>query len=202
MDHKAHTAQYEVHTSTREELNEGWVWVRNEADKDLKKKLEGRRRIVRISNSSNHIYCEALYVNNLDLKWFKKRFKLRSNDKVIFISQWYLCRLGFDKNPFCANLTINTQRKIWLQFQACLEHPQIVVLLSTVLGIIGVGLGLISVGLGLISSGIGLIAIPCWGPDIFPAMWIAGGAMVLGGLVLIIYGVIQLIKRASYAPRC
>lgn len=190
MDHKVYTSRYEVHTSTREELNEGWVWLKNDENEELKNKVEGRRPIVRISNSKKHVYCEALYVNDLDLEWFRKKppFKDVSDDKLIFISQWYLRRLGFEKNPGSAELAIDTKTKISWQFLACLVHPQIMVLLSTVLGIIGVGLGIIGLGLGC-------IAIPCWSQGI-----IVGIVFIVVGILVIGYGSLQLFRRAIYNP--
>lgn len=202
MDHK-HPASYEVHTSTREEMNEGWVWVRNEADPELKRKLEGRRRIVRINN---HVYCEALYMNERDLKWLKEHKpsfydKIVSDDKLIFISQWYRQPLEVhpgNEQDLTIELTESRWEQVQWQFWACLQHPQIVVLLSTVLGIISVGLGVIGVGLGVIGLGTGLTCIP----GIVIVMKWFGVACVVFGAVIIVCGVIQLFKRATYAPPC
>jgi len=211
---------YEIHSSTREEMNEGWVWVRN---KELEIDLKGRRRIVRISYSNNHpVYCEALYVSDkYDIKWFNGHFGTKTPDgsickypyadssdsslpinwekELIFISQWYRQALGIKEQELPVNkeLTIEVTKKrckqiLW-QFLACLEHPQIMVLLSTVLGIL-------SVGLGIIGFGIGLIAIPICSSGIFPVVRCIGGVIMVFGLGVMVCGFSQLIRRATYAP--
>jgi hypothetical protein len=51
---------YEVHTALREDLNEGWIWIKNGV---LEDKLQNQRRIVRINTEDKkRVYCEALYV--------------------------------------------------------------------------------------------------------------------------------------------
>jgi hypothetical protein len=63
MGHDAHTKPYEVHTALRDDLNEGWMWVR---DSGLKDQLQDQRRIVRIEFNSKKVYCEALYADELN----------------------------------------------------------------------------------------------------------------------------------------
>ncbi|HVM72576.1 MAG TPA: hypothetical protein VMT91_12520 [Anaerolineales bacterium] len=226
---KPYTAYYEVHSSTREELNDGWVWIRNEADANLKGKLEARRRIVRMIYSKNPpVYCEALYVSDdYDIKWFNRHFgtknldssrckypdtdssdsslSLNWNKELIFISQWYRQHLGIKGklrtiHPLEIEIAESGWTQVLWQFRACLQHPQIVVLLSTVLGII-------SVGLGIIGFGIGLIAIPAFSRYLFSLINIIinelkclGVVFVMIGAVTIFCGVKELFKRATYAP--
>ncbi len=70
MGHDAHTKPYEVHTALGDDLNEGWVWVR---DSGLKDQLRDQRRIVRIEFNSKKVYCEALYADDYYLKRFNER---------------------------------------------------------------------------------------------------------------------------------
>jgi len=118
-------------------------------------------------------------VSDNDLNWFKQRFETKKSDvsicecqyadlqraseskdwdnkNLIFINQWYRQRLGIKEvqSKEVQNneeLTINTQSKICWQIKACLQHPQIVVRLSTILGIISVALGIIAILIGCIT---------------------------------------------------
>ena len=150
---------YEVHTALWEDLNEGWIWIKDEA---LKDKLQNQRRIVRInSENQKKVYSEALYVENFYLERFNERMKPEhripsSKDRLIFISGWYRNILGIKVQEIRGqkNLTITPCKfpcSLMWQLSACLQHPQVVVFLGTNLAIIGLGLGGIAVGLGLIT---------------------------------------------------
>lgn len=65
------TINYRVSHASRDDRNEGWVWIKNE---ELEKKIEGKRRIVKIekieseagdARESKPVYCEALYADDL-----------------------------------------------------------------------------------------------------------------------------------------
>ena len=145
MGTDTHTKPYEVHTALRDDLNEGWVWVR---DSGLKDQLQDQRRIVRIEFNSKKVYCEALYVDD----YYLDRFKIDSTKDLIFINAWYRQRLGIPRDP-CSEQDLQiavAKFPLLSQFCACLQHPQSVVFLATVLAILGLGLGIIGIGLGLI----------------------------------------------------
>jgi len=149
---------YDVHTSLDEDKNEGWVWIRNS---HLKNDLEGKRRIIRITaETKKKVFCEALYA---DPRYMKKWYVIWVNDgreippptqNLAFISEWHRILLGIEKiwkDP--RNLAIdypeNSLRPFWWQLCACLDHPQVVVRLATLLAIIGVGLGILGMGVGI-----------------------------------------------------
>src|SRR5712692_9385353 len=92
------------------------------------------------------------------------RTKGRTTPPLVFMGQWHRRRLGLtvltrDKvrqhdpyDPWSLEITIGKfPRSIWWQFRAGVEHPQLVVVLATVLAIVGLGVGVIGLGLGLIA---------------------------------------------------
>ena len=191
MVSKVLTESYEVHSALREDLNEGWIWIKNDV---LKDKLQYRRRIVRINTENEKkVYCEALYVDDFYEKEFKKRCNGIdfSKDRLIFISGWYRQKLGIKREdiPCPRNLTITLPkisklRLLLWSLQACLQHPQIVVFLATVLAIIGLGLGVIAVGLGLIAI-----------EDQCPVGREVAIASVVVGFVVCLYGITRFFNR-------
>lgn len=142
---------YEVHPARSEDVNEARVWIK---DSRLHEELHGRRRVVRITNSKKIVYCEALYAD----EYYITNYGGRScpldpqHDRLIFMSAWYRRLLGIEGQG-CVPITISLTafpRSAWWQIRVCIGHPQLVVLVATVLGLIGLGLGLIGVGLGLL----------------------------------------------------
>ena len=189
--------EYHLYPASRDNQNEGWAWIQNEC---LSEEIRGQRHIIHIKQvgSPKSVYCEALYADPADVKVFNKdrenpenKVENPAQDHLIFLSSWYRRRLEIKHHsgPLTINLEITIckfPRSLWAQILACVEHPQLVVLLATVLGIIGVGLGLIGVGLGI-------IGIASWSP-------VAGDfgivCMALGILVSA-FGLVPLFKRAA-----
>jgi hypothetical protein len=196
MVSKALTESYEVHSSLREDLNEGWIWIK---DDGLKDKIEYRRRIVRIkTKNEKKVYCEALYIDDYYVKERKKRgYGIDFNkDHLIFISGWYRQKLGIEREDIgCQrNLTITLPKlrlPMW-SLQACLQHPQIVVFLATVLAIIGLGLGVIAVGLGFIA----IKDLCVLGRRASLAFMSVGIVIGFLGILFCLYGIIGFFKRS------
>ncbi len=183
--------KYELHTVLRDDFNEGWIWVK---DKNLQH-LEGRRRIVKVGYKAKHIYCELLYATKRDINRFNEHFcpkieaqKIEGEDsRLIFISTWYRNLLGIPKECLTEEICVSVKESNSLRayFCVCLQHPQAVVLLATVLAFIGVGLGFIGAGLGI-------IGIPEWRP----VGECIGRAVVALGVLLSILSVLPLFRRA------
>ena len=81
MCRQTHTKPYEVHTALRDDLNEGWVWVK---DSSLTDQLQFQRRVIRIQADNKKVYCEALYADKyyVDLLPFRRHlsfFTKRNN---------------------------------------------------------------------------------------------------------------------------
>jgi len=142
---------YSVLWALREDFNEGWIWIR---DSDLRARVELSRPIVRIRVGKKTAYCEAVWAGES----YFNRFRAAAGDiapssRVVFISDWYRRRLGIATGE--ADLDIQFSRRplsraVW-RLLACFQHPQVVVVLATSLGIIGVGLGVMGLGFGVIS---------------------------------------------------
>jgi hypothetical protein len=177
-------SSYQVHTALREDFNQGWIWIRSN---DLLRRIEGSRKIVRIRKSErkNGVYCEAVWADDFYIREFKIIDPMTA-DCQIFMGKWYRHRLEVEKGQR-VELAIDFPgrvQKIFWQFRACLQHPQVVVVLATALGIIAVGLGIIGFGLGLI----GIQHLAPFGQGV-------GLGFVLVGAVVVFLGIAPLATR-------
>ena len=139
---------YEVHQSLREDLNEGSIWL---LDPSLCPQIRNKRRIVKISRGAASVCCEALYATEDYLgrrRWGGKDQK-HPGHRMIFLSGWYRAHLRIDGPPGTrAELKIdlgNYAQQLGWQVAACIDHPQVAVFLSTILGVIGLGLAFIAI---------------------------------------------------------
>lgn len=175
---------YDVHTSPDEDKNEGWVCIRNTG---LEKELDGQRRIIRVTTEegkSKSIFCEALYADRWYMekwieRWTKRRQKIPSaSENLAFISLWYRNRLGIGIGHQSLAIEYrDTPRPFWWQVRACIDHPQVVVRLATLLAIIGLGLGILALGLGI-------AGVHEWEPY---GSWI-GWSLALSGVLVMVLG--------------
>jgi hypothetical protein len=184
---------YEWHQTEREDLNEGWIWIRNA---DLREEVEERRPVLLLKHASRSVCCETLWADDA---WLSRRHKpilaakFTGTEKLIFLSAWYRRRLGIDNKPGSKiELKISTNpswwllRPLWWQLRAGAAHPQIAVAMSTVLAVIGTGLGI--VGLATVFQK----------PHLPTDIWEAGAwAIALVGFVVILLGFAPLYSRAK-----
>jgi len=138
---------YEIHQVEREDLNEGWIWLRN---KRLRDRIENRRPalLVKDETSGRKVCCEILYADETYLHNRRNWISEDNQNNLLFLSAWYRQRLGIEGEAgplrrFDVRVTGNFFRTIWWQLRACARHPQIAVVLSTVLAIVGTGLGIL-----------------------------------------------------------
>ncbi|MEZ8097228.1 hypothetical protein ACED51_24285 [Photobacterium swingsii] len=131
----------------RSDINDGFVWV---ARKNFKP-----RSIIKIKNKDNGkvVYCEYLEVDQNFLNDYNKkpRLTINPNEDLIVISEWYRKKLGDIPTKQEVDLDINEVDSHWAKFRTCINHPQIVVRLSSWLAVISVCLGIVSFILGVIS---------------------------------------------------
>lgn len=176
---------YVIHQVEREDLNEGWIWVRSER---LKTKIENRRPVVRVrdTRSGKKVCCEALYADDAYMR--NRRHQLPENawNNTVFLSGWYRRRLAIeDSVGEKRELEIKQTKRLWTivwQLRACASHPQIAVVMSTVLAIVGTGLGIVGAATVLKD-----------------ARWVkeyAWEALALLGVVTTLLGVAPLVSRA------
>lgn len=160
--HAKNQATFEWHQVEREDLNEGWVWIRFQGGKlhahgkreaiCTKQQIENRRPVLLLKHSppgrvmSKTLYCETLYATRQYLQ--NRRHPIREQNKnMIFLSGWHRHHLGISghagQNVQLKVVWSNSVlRLMWWQLCACTQHPQIAVFMSTVLTIVGTGLGL------------------------------------------------------------
>jgi hypothetical protein len=183
-------AEYEIHQSEKDDLNEGWIRVRS---KGLEGKIKNRRPVCLVKDTATgkKVFVEALYADD---NWLKNRRReheqhlLLSQKNLIFLSAWYRHRLGLDElAPFTdRRLDIasdaNFWRRIGWQLRACEQHPQIAVVMSTVLAVVGAGFGLVGIAAWLQSAN--------W-PIYFWAL------VALLGLIVILRAFLPLASRAQ-----
>jgi hypothetical protein len=144
------TEQYELHQVERDELHDDWIWLRNQ---DLRPDIEGLRPAVLFEytadGKSRRVCCETLYADDQYLLNRHQKIcpKEKMGKNLIFINAWYRKQLGIEWNgPKMINVGVRVPRApvqaVWWQLRACARHPQIAVVMATVLAIIGTGLGL------------------------------------------------------------
>jgi hypothetical protein len=181
--------QYVVHSALRDDINEGWVWIRN-----LRSELDGKRRTIRLTAANGKsIFCEALYADDWYMeKWIERWKNIRqeppaADENLAFISSWYRRRLNLETGPqtLTVEYSVDPPRPFWWQFHVCLEHPQVVVLLATLLAVIGLGLGILALGLGV-------VAVDDWRP--YGGFWI-GWFFVLAGALVMARGLLWGLRR-------
>jgi hypothetical protein len=158
---------------------------------------DNRRRKEVVKNADINIDPEMQLTEGLRVCVFwtdptygdKKPPVITLEKNLIFLSAWYRHHLGIsDSRPFEIDLDIKQTnsrlRQIWWQLRACARHPQIAVVMSTVLAFIGTGLGI--VGVAAVLKEFVLI-------EFFEQPW---PALALIGLVICGLGFAPLFKRA------
>ena len=184
---------YELHQVEREELHEEWVWIRNE---NLRKRIEDRRPAVLFKFAGNSsVCCETLYADDT---YLSKRhnpidpISVRGNN-LIFMNAWYRRHLGIEakdvglKIPLIVKPPSSRLQGMWWQVRACARHPQIAVVMSTVLAFLGTGLGV--AGLAAV-----LKDLP-WLKDVSYIQWVSLGGVLLG-IAIFLTGFVPLFMRA------
>jgi hypothetical protein len=180
---------YRVHSSDRDNYNEGWIFLRDESLKGFR----GSRSVARVVYGDKHTYCGVRYADPIDIESFDENFKHEykfneSLDNLIFINTWYWKLLGMPDLPDHLPVEITLSHTLYGYCVACFDHPQVIVLLGMVLGFIGTGLGIVGVGLGFI--GIGL-AVVDW-----RTFWLAFGvSWIFVGVVICVIGLWPLASR-------
>jgi hypothetical protein len=187
---------YELHQVDREAESEGWIWVREDR---LKKLTEDRRPVLRLSYStknggrSKSVCCETLWADDV---WLSRRqrpieaAKLTRKDNLVFLSAWYRHRLGIEEKHGKINLEIpepkSALKSMCWQLRACAAHPQIAVVMSTVLAVVGTGLAIVGLAFTL--------------KDLPGDIWVGEGlatATALLGFVVCILGFWPLYSRGK-----
>jgi len=137
--------RYKVYAAAVEDINSGWVWVSERA--------VSSRSVVKILNvdTKKSVYCEALAIDENFRKWYHSdgRFEITPTEDAVVLNQWYRNKLGEIATQSTYDLSISVRDDCVGHLWACLQHPQIVVRLSTRLGLLGLLLGAIGVWLGL-----------------------------------------------------
>ena len=131
----------------REDTQQGWVWLQ---DASLP-----ARSIIKITNPENgkSAYCEALQIENNFLTAYNQspRISITDPKATLVISGWYRAALGDLSTQADVSLNIKPSNCWWGKFNACTDHPQIVVRVAVWLGAIGLFLGVVGLVLGLLS---------------------------------------------------
>lgn len=134
-----------IYAALSEDINNGWVW--------LPESIVAARNVVKISNPSSRkkIYCEALSIGPN----FKKRYDQKAGCQIedpscaIIINEWYRHKLGIFETQAIEDLDISTFDNILGKIWASLDHPQNVVRLASLLGILSAFLGIVGIWLAI-----------------------------------------------------
>jgi len=178
---------YSVHPALSDDSNEGRIWIKPSSyNEDLIKEIRNKRCIVcvkRKTKGAKSVYNEALYADAFYLKKWKERgIEFAGDYNFVFINGWYRRLLGIKGSPpwIIRDLKIKRRRNPYaLLYKYPRNHPQTLVLTSSMLGIIGVGLGFLGAAFGFASL------CP---PIVFIVLVISGCAIILLGVIGLISG--------------
>ncbi len=104
------------------------------------------RAIIKITNKKKSVYCEFLKIDENYLEKYNngRTLKIENPSNTIIANEWYRTRLGIKKTNQDENITIQPANNLIGKLCASLQHPQLIVRISTKLGLLSFGLGLIS----------------------------------------------------------
>jgi len=143
-----------IYASLSKHIGEGFVW--------LKKDGIPTRGIVKLTNPCNgrSVFCEALEIEGNFLRKYNQapRFKIKKPELSIVMNGWYRARLGGLKTQCEYPLKIVEANSWYGKIRACRHHPQVVVRVAVLLGILSVLLGFVGVLLGGISIRISILS--------------------------------------------
>ncbi|PMG57690.1 hypothetical protein BCU89_09295 [Vibrio splendidus] len=138
--------KYYVLASLAEDINSGWCWIKGS---DV-----SNRSLIQIKNNTNgkSVVCEALSVDgNFTEKYTNNNSsltnkKLLDTQNVILMNAWYREKLGINQTQSKYDIQVSFVTKwcVGKRIKACTMHPQVVVRLSTWLGLIGIFVGAVS----------------------------------------------------------
>jgi hypothetical protein len=76
--------------------------------------------------------------------------RITGGNELVFMNAWYRCQLGIEEGRVKKRIPLSIKappyspcQAMWWQLRACARHPQIAVVMSTVLAIVGTGLGIV-----------------------------------------------------------
>lgn len=135
---------YAIYASTCEEMDSCRVWVGNHGVLPFKS-----RSVVKITNNANgkKIYCEFYsidknYINNYNSK--QKTVKIKPQQEVMVLNNWYRSKLGIDETKKKYSLTIRKVNRVIGSMMLNLGHPQSVVRMAFWLAGLSAVLGFLS----------------------------------------------------------
>lgn len=141
-------AQFKIYAALNEDVNQGWVWLH----KSQLPPGSSQRSIVKLSASdtSKHVYCDTRSIDKNFINHYNESPHTKNIDEsnsVLVAAEWYQIRLGVEKDDE-AEIKVTSANHYYGKIRACLDHPQIVVRLSTMLGLLSVFLAIIGIVLG------------------------------------------------------
>lgn len=141
---------YIIRKALNEETNDGWVWIREPSNEQLKSRMVVK---IRSNNSCRAVYTVVRMIDdnflsqyNSDPKGMRKNI---SNQHTIVMAEWYRDALGIARTS-CDNdapvmLSVKkAQVPVWRSLRAACHQPDPVVRLGTRLGVVGVWLGVVA----------------------------------------------------------
>lgn len=138
---------YRIYAALKEDIDSGYVWI-------LSPQVD-QRPVITIKNAviSKKVYCEALRIDPNFERIYEcgRTLKLALSKNPIIINEWYRKKLGIPETQETLDLHITIETEFWGKLCAVFQHPQLVVRVACVLGIISIILGILGAILGVIS---------------------------------------------------
>jgi hypothetical protein len=138
-------AQFKIYAALNEDVNQGWVWLQ----KSQLPLGSPQRSIVKLSASatSKHTYCETRLIDKNFINRYNESSHTKNideSDLILVAAEWYQIHLGIE-NDDEAEIKVTSANHFCGRIYACLDHPQVVVRVATILGLVAVALGLIPI---------------------------------------------------------
>ncbi len=138
---------YRIYAALKEDIDSGRVWI-------LSPQVD-QRPVISIKNTvtGKKVYCEALKIDSNFERIYEcgRTLKLDLSQNPLVINEWYRKKLDISGTKETEDLQITIEAGIWPRLCAVYQHPQLVVRVACVLGVISVLLGILGVILGAIS---------------------------------------------------
>jgi hypothetical protein len=139
-------ALLKIYAAQAADVSQGWVWLGGHGRLD--------RSVVKLSirGTGKSVHCEALSIDGNFLREYNQPWRIQIDDPAVALvaAEWYRRRLGLETQTD-AEIDVKLAKGYWAKVRACLDHPQVVVRLPTILGLWSVVLAAIGVALGIIA---------------------------------------------------
>jgi len=156
---------FKIYAALLEEIEFGHVWIQEGSLVSANfRSARPRRPILKIVNGRKRIYCEGLEFDENFMRRYNSETRLEIPSKcarIVVMNEWYRVKLGIPATYKVSNreidLVILATNSHFARLRSCLDHPQLIVRVSTWLGIVGAFSGITGLFLAFIQFSVALL---------------------------------------------